>query len=317
MRRALTILIMLSVLALVPIAAQQVATKPAAQPAPAAATQKPEAAATAPAAPRPMELADIIAWKNIGATAFSNDGKWFAYRLSPTEGDSEVVVKATDSDKVYKFPVGEMPSAGGGRAPADLEKVARLRRRSSFSPDSKWVAFTVYPTRAERPTAAAPAPSRQAKVQLLDLASGKDVTIENIRRFAFAGERGGWVAIAKAPATSGGPGAGAAPRLGTWRCTGSARPAAGAASDRPKGTDLILRELATGRDLDIGNVSEFAFDKRGRFLAWSSTRRTRPATACRCATWRPASSGRWTTTGRLLADVVERKGRGPGGAEGH
>ena len=59
MRRALTIPMMLSVLPLVAIAAQQVATKPAAQPAPAeTATQNADAPPAAPAAPRPMEVTD-------------------------------------------------------------------------------------------------------------------------------------------------------------------------------------------------------------------------------------------------------------------
>ena len=62
------------------------------------------------------------------------------------------------------------------------------------------------------------------------------------RRAAAAGGRGGG---------RGGPGAGAdAPR-----------------DTRPRGTDLILRELKTGNELSIGNVSEFAFNKNGRHLA--------------------------------------------------
>ncbi|HXG70096.1 MAG TPA: hypothetical protein VNJ04_05720, partial [Gemmatimonadaceae bacterium] len=45
------------------------------------------------AAKKSVELDDIIAWKNIGATALSNDGQWFAYRVAPQEGDAELVVK--------------------------------------------------------------------------------------------------------------------------------------------------------------------------------------------------------------------------------
>ncbi|HSP89389.1 MAG TPA: hypothetical protein VLN08_00695, partial [Vicinamibacterales bacterium] len=263
MRRTLIILTVLSVLALAPIGAQQVATKPAAQAAPAAAApQKPDAGQAAVPTPRPMELADIIAWKNVGATAFSNDGRWVAYRLSPMEGDSEIFVKATDSDKVYTFPVGEAPSMGGGAGGPGGGAVPTASL--GFSEDSKWAAFMVYPTRAEGQRLRRQRRPVQAKVQLLDLTSGKDVTIENVRRFAFAGERGGWVAIAKAPAASGGPGAGAAAAPAPGGASGSG---AGAASDRPKGADLILRDLATGRDLNIGNVAEFAFDKSGRFLA--------------------------------------------------
>jgi dipeptidyl aminopeptidase/acylaminoacyl peptidase len=264
MRRVLPILILLSVLALVPMAAQQVATKPAAQAAPAAApAQKPAEGPAQPATPRPMELADIIAWKNIGATAVANDGKWFAYRMSPLEGDSEVFIRATDADTVYKFAVGEAPSMAGGPAPGGPGEAGPPTSSLGFSPDSKWAAFTAYPSRAEGQRLRRQRRPVQAKMQLVDLASGKDVTIENIRRFAFAGERGGWVAIAKAPATAGGPAAGAAPPTAP---TGGGS-AAAAAADRPKGADLILRDLATGRDFNIGNVAEFAFDKSGRYLA--------------------------------------------------
>jgi dipeptidyl aminopeptidase/acylaminoacyl peptidase len=264
MRRMLTFLIVLSVLALVPIAARQAATSPAAPPAQDATPRKADTAPAPPAAPRPMELADVIAWRNIGAAAFSNDGKWIAYRLSPTEGDSEVFVKATDSDKAYKFPVGEMPSAGGGPGPGEPGEGGPPSSSLSFSPDSTWVAFTVYPSRAESQRLRRQRRPAQAKMQALDLASGKDITIENIRRYSFSGERGGWLAIAKAPATAGGPGGTPAQAAPPGAGSGGG---AGAASDRPKGADLILRELATGRDLNIGNVAEFAFDKSGRYLA--------------------------------------------------
>jgi len=221
---------------------------------PAGAIQSPQVAGDT----RAMGLTDIVAWKNASATTMSNDGRWLAYRMSPLEGDSEVIVRAADGDKVFKFPVGETPSAGGGPAgPGEVGPPAATLR---FSEDAKWVAFMVYPSRAESARLRRQRRPIQAKVQLLDLNSGKDITIENVRRFAFAGERGGWIALQKAQATGGAPAAPAAPAPG-------GAPAAGA-SDRPKGADLILRELATGLDLNVGNVSEFSFDKSGRFLAF-------------------------------------------------
>ncbi len=38
--------------------------------------------------------------------------------------------------------------------------------------------------------------------------------------------------------------------------------------DKWSGSDLLLFELATGKTLNLGNVSEFAFDKKGKWLAW-------------------------------------------------
>ena len=62
----------------------------------------------------------------------------------------------------------------------------------------------------------------------------------------------------------GGGGGGAAAAGGRGAAPGGA---GAAAADRPKGTDLILRELATGQELNIGNVADFAFSKDGKFLA--------------------------------------------------
>jgi dipeptidyl aminopeptidase/acylaminoacyl peptidase len=237
-------LILVVCLAWAPISAQG--------PAPAAAVAK-----------KAMELGDILAWKSMAATALSNDGGWLAYRLTPLEGDSEVVIRATGSDKEYRFPIGEAPRGGGGGGPL---AGAAPSPTMQFSHDAKWVAFTVYPTRAEAARLRRTRRPMHNKLRVLDLTSGKDVTIDNVRRFAFSGERGGWLAIQKDPpdAPAGAPGAApSAPAAG-----GPASAAAGGgASERPKGTDLILRDLATGRDLNVGNVSEFAFNKSGLFLA--------------------------------------------------
>jgi dipeptidyl aminopeptidase/acylaminoacyl peptidase len=86
--------------------------------------------------------------------------------------------------------------------------------------------------------------------------------VEDIRSFAFAGEMGGWIALAKYPPSAGGgaPGGGGSP-------AGRGGPG-GNDDEAPEGTDLILFELSTGTELNIGNVSEFAFDESGKWLAW-------------------------------------------------
>ena len=83
-----------------------------------------------------------------------------------------------------------------------------------FSHDAKWVGFTVYPTRAEAARLKKQRRTPHNKLRLLDLTSGKDVTIDNVRRFAFAGERGGWLAIQKDPADAPGGAPSAARRPG-------------------------------------------------------------------------------------------------------
>ena len=53
--------------------------------------------ASADTTQRPIQLNDILAWKRIQSQAVSNDGAWFAYRISPAEGNSEVVIRNLES----------------------------------------------------------------------------------------------------------------------------------------------------------------------------------------------------------------------------
>ena len=59
------------------------------------------------ASKRPMGLGDILSFRAMTTTAMSPDGKWFAYRVAPLQGDSEVIVRSTSGAQEYKFPTGE------------------------------------------------------------------------------------------------------------------------------------------------------------------------------------------------------------------
>jgi dipeptidyl aminopeptidase/acylaminoacyl peptidase len=228
------------------------------QPAPQAAAPQaatPQVAADRAAAPtvdagRPMELRDILAWKSTSVALLSPDGRWLAYRLSPLDGESEVVIRQLQGDKEYRFPVGDTRGT-----PASL----------AISDDSKWVAFSVAPTRKDAAQLKKQRKPVQNGVTILSLADGSETKVDKIQRFAFSGERATWIALKKYGPDVPGAGTGAAPSAPPAPAGSGASIAA--ADDRPKGTDLILHELATGADLNVGNVSEFAFDKSGTFLA--------------------------------------------------
>ena len=204
-------------------------------------------------APRPIELADSLAWKRVASPTISNDGQWFAHKVTPNEGDSEVVLRRLSDGKEWRFPVGESQGFGGppgfGGGSADI----------AFSDDTKWFAFTISPTFKEGKRLKKERKPLQNKVAIVNLATEKKVEFEKIRRFNFSGENAAWIALhrygADAPA---GPPAGAAP-------AGGAAPA----PERATGSDLILYELATANELNVGNVADFAFTKKGDWLAWT------------------------------------------------
>ena len=223
------------------------------------------AAKSQDAAKRPIEIADVIAWKTLGAPALSSDGQWFGYRLAPQEGDAEVVLKQVRGSRELRFPAGEQPQAeagGGGRGGAG-GAAAGL----AFSEDGAWAAFTSYPTRTAAQRLRRQRRPIQSAVTIVNLANGEKQEYPRIRRFAFSGESPAWIALhrfgADAPAGGGG---GAAP---AGRGAAAAGGAGASAPERPRGSDLILRELASGSELNVGNVAEFSFRRDGRLLALS------------------------------------------------
>ncbi len=208
---------------------------------------------------RALTLSDVLAWKSIVSPTLSADGKWLGYRYSPVEGDSEIVIRETQGTKEYRFPVGEVPIPdpffGGGAPPPPPVAI-------TFSESGGFAAFTVFPTRAQAASAKKQRRPAQNGVALVNLATGEKTDFAKSRRFAWNGEAGKWLAVHRyGPEPAGGSGA-APGAAASGQSAGSA-----ADRDRPRGADLVLRDLAAGTDLNVGNVAEFAFDKSGRWLA--------------------------------------------------
>ncbi|MGE5741917.1 MAG: S9 family peptidase, partial [Candidatus Aminicenantes bacterium RBG_16_66_30] len=201
---------------------------PAAQDKPAAAAASPAGAA---AAPRPIALQDILAWRSIGSAELSPDGSWFMYRLSPLEGESEIVLRQVAGTKEYRFPIGEAPRFGSGARPG-------------FSADSHWAAFLAYPGSKEMKSLRKDKKRVTTTAVLVDLATGGKTEFEKVRALAFSGDNPRFVALHRyAPESQ------------------------DKEKDKWTGSDLLLRELGSGREVNVGNVAEYAFDKAGARLA--------------------------------------------------
>ena len=216
-----------------------------------------------------MQVSDIVAWKTIGATTLSNDGQWFGYRLAPGEGDAQLMLRHTSSEREWKFEIGDpqaaQPAGDAGAPPAGPPPTAV---GVQFSEDAKWAAFTTFPTRTEAQRLRRQRRPIESGLGIVNLATGEKRDYPRIRRFAFSGEASMWIALHRQAAPSGGEGGGAA-GTGGRGAPGAAGSGGGGAADAPKGTDLILRELATGNELNVGNVSEFGFTRDGRYLAFT------------------------------------------------
>ena len=221
-----------------------------------------------------------MAWKSLGSTVLSNDGQWFGYRLTPQEGDAEVVVKAVKADKTLRFPIGEVRR--GAAAAAAAAAPAGATSALAFSDDGKWVAFTTYPTHAAAQRLKRQRRPIQSSVMVVNLATGEKKEYPKIRRFAFSGESAAWIALQRYGPDAPGGGGGAAP-AGGGRGAGAA---AGGGSARiaraaPISSSAISRKEPSSTSATSASSRSARTASCSR---WRSTRRTRRATACSCAT---------------------------------
>jgi dipeptidyl aminopeptidase/acylaminoacyl peptidase len=222
-------------------------------------------AADAPT-PRPLTVPDIVAWKRIQAPAVSHNGEWFAYRLAPAEGNVDVVVRNLKTGNELRFPIGD-PSAAApsptAAAPGPLPAALATGGDPLLSADGRWMAFHTYPTTQQAKRLKRDRRPIQTKAVLVELATGKKTEFDKIRRVAFNGDLSTHLVLQRYGPEGPGPGVGAAPAA-----PGPGNAAAAAAADRPTGADLLVYELATGAEMNIGNVSDFAFNKSGAWLAY-------------------------------------------------
>jgi dipeptidyl aminopeptidase/acylaminoacyl peptidase len=247
-----SVLLVVSLLAVIPFGMRAQSGMPSA-------SQAPSAAAPA-AGPKPIALEDYPKFKRVTGSSISADGKWMLYTLTPNEGDATLCVKSLDGDTVYDVVRGATPS---------------------FSENGRWVGYFVEPPpatgqgrrgaggrggTAPTPSAGAAAGSEAAPTrtfELLDLSNGTKATFPSVGSFAFSPD-GEWLLIRPQGAQAA-PAADAAGRGGR----GGAGAGAGTVEDTGPGTDLLMRHLVTGSQRYIGKVGSYAFDDAGTLLAYT------------------------------------------------
>ncbi len=223
-----------------------------------------------------LTIEDYGRWKSIASVALTDDGRWACYVYRPREGDSTLYVKQLDGDKLYTIPIGPAGAGAGGRGAGGPGGggPAAGGGGPQFSDDAHWIAYLVNPPEraagrggqgrgtaapaatgrgaaaatpggrggAQSTGAATPAAAPARRLELLNLESGEKTTWENVASFAFG--EGSRVLIVKRPKID--------------------REAA------HNGTDMIVHRLSQGIDELIGSTGEFAFNKGGTLLAFTT-----------------------------------------------
>ncbi|MDB4949882.1 MAG: peptidase family protein [Gemmatimonadetes bacterium] len=231
---------------------------------------------------RPLTPADYDQWRSIRGETLSRDGRWVAYSLVPQVGEGEVVVRATRGATEYRHARGYIgrpqlragalgPEAGYNAPPARI------------TADSRFAVFTIDPPRDSveraRRDKRKPEASPRSSLGIMSLADGRVTVIPRVKSFRLAKNDGRWLAYLLEADTSRRDSAAAKPDSATHAAApaaaatpgGRPRPVAGDTARKKKeyGTTLVLRDLSTGAEVRIEEVSAYALDDAGRWLGYT------------------------------------------------
>ncbi|MEX2610922.1 MAG: prolyl oligopeptidase family serine peptidase [Gemmatimonadota bacterium] len=213
--------------------------------------------AQAPAEKPPLTHDSYDIWNRITTSALSDDGQWLLYGQSSEEADPVVFVKSVRGATEH-----ELARATG----------------PSFTEDNRFVVFTIRPAKAVVDSLEAAdtddddMPSDT--LGILDLRSGQVVTrVPDLRSFRTPAEAGGWVAYHLEAADGQEdeeeePDSAAAGERGERGERPEREPRA---KRRTAGTELVLRNLDSGQERRIGDVTSYTFTEDGGRLVYTRT----------------------------------------------
>jgi dipeptidyl aminopeptidase/acylaminoacyl peptidase len=247
-------------------------------------------------AKRPLAYTDVDYWRSIGGTRLSNDGQWLAYSITSQAEDGELVVRNTKSGQEFRHPRGTgatftddgkfvIFTIAQTKADEERERQQNRNRGEGAGGENQPAAATAEPGAPQ----AAQGRGRQGGggrgarnepprtgLGIMTLADGKVTTMDRVGSFRVPEESSAWLAYYKGTGGAasegggrgggrGGRGAGAGP-AGEQAGRGGA---AGARDRKQPGSDLIVRNLSTGEETTIPEVTEYLFNQKGTWLAYA------------------------------------------------
>src|SRR5688500_10676378 len=111
-----------------------------------------------------VSLADAPKWESLGASSLSSDGKWIAYQIARGSGENELRYRML---------------------PEDTARVVKMADQATFSRTANWLAYRVTVSEAERTRLTRQNQPVRDKLGLVDLRSGKAVTIDDVQSYSF------------------------------------------------------------------------------------------------------------------------------------
>lgn len=258
---------------------------------------------------RPLTHQDYDSWRSVQAQQISRDGKFVAYAFMPQDGDGEVVVRNVQSEAEWRAPRGYIPPVPppddpGVNVGEFLATQARMVR-PVFTADSRFVVFTVMPTKAEIAKAKKdkkkPEEMPKNALGIIDLTSapGSSFThIEKVKSFQVPEDGSGFIAYllepkaddkkspgvtpnakepapaspsspSPEPAISPAPEPSPTPSQPMQTSEATAKPGVRDSKKKEYGSDLILRSTSSGNERRFSDVLDFNLSKDAKTLVYA------------------------------------------------
>ncbi len=232
-------------------------------------------------AKRPVSYDAYDSWRSIAGTQLSRDGRWLAYALTAQGADGELVLRNLQNGSEFRHERGTGPT---------------------FTTDGRFVVFTIVPPRsddeeAEEGGEGEGQPAAQGRggrggqdnnqprnaLGIMTLATGQVETIERVGSFRMPEESSRWLVYYRGTGGGGAAGrggrggrggrAGAPPAAARGRQAAAGEAPAGEAAQKRKdpGSDLGVRDLTSGQEVTIPEVTEYAWDRDGAWLVYGTS----------------------------------------------
>ena len=227
-------------------------------------------AAIAQPTPPPLDYRAYDGWNAIRSVVLAEDGSAIAYSLVPEDGDATLVVRTIASGRETREPRGLAPQ---------------------FTADGKFLVYTIAPLKTDLDAAKKakkkPEDSPKNGLGVLDLTSGTLVQFERIKDAKIAKHGGRFIAFlaepkkplasksdapSAAPSNAPNPAASAEPNPAA-SASASPAPSPSPTPDAKKkddGTELTIRDLQTGTNVSVANVSDYAISADDRSVAYAT-----------------------------------------------
>lgn len=199
---------------------------------------------------RPLEVTDIMKFKQIVKPQLSEDGQWLAYSAQPDRGDSTFYLKAINSSKQYQVENG---------------------KSGVISADGRFAAVTIPPTLLTKEQADKKAKKKlKNNLEIITLASGSRVTFTKVESFQLSDNFGFVAFISEMPETEDK----SADQTADAETTKTAKPSDEIAeiklfNSKRINKSLTIVNLETGEQQIIEQVDGYAFSEKTPNLVYA------------------------------------------------